>query len=404
MSELDLFKILLTAVCFSLAFFCLFIKAPKEGFVKNFQSVSKTLIFLAVFNLLLWVDKLYMVFLASEFLFLLFLWRPGEKLNLAYGLRGILLFFISFLGCILISGSFVVYSGAGVNLLLSDLKAVAVDLYAVNYLYSIGLVFLIVPLFYRLGVLQFIRRGQLFRQSYSDFILFKSAAVLTLFKYSGAGLFLASLKMQIFIQWALVFSILFLAISSFSESNFSKKITKWMEVNILLVVASGLGFVFDAEGSLEASFYLFTQSAFYFFVLSLTAAYFIKFKGAELSDLDFKGLNFKAPRLTFILTVGLFSLCSFPLLLTFYTRVLALKMTVQTGFYWVSFWSLFASLLCWFSAAQFVMSFYMDKFDVANWSLWDQKSLKDVGVYKASAAVLMLLLLPIVVFYLPVNL
>jgi hypothetical protein len=354
--------------------------------------------FVGLFSILMWSTDFLLVFLLSELLFLFIVFKSKESQKLhAKLLEGFLSFF-SLLGCILIFGSASLFLGEEASMSLADLKSIAPDLYGANYFYSSGCIFVVAPLLYRLGGASFLSLS--FEKKKFDlvFLLFKGTAILTLLKYSTAGFFTVSSNMQILIQWCFVISGLYLALSSFSEGSFSRKLQKWIELQVLMVVFSLLAFMFDGEGELKQAFHLFFQMSLFAVIAMGLNFYLEKFKKSPLSMVDFYGLSSKAPGFSIVLSLSLLSLSSFPLFLTFYARLFLLKTNLETGFYWVSFWSLFISVLCWLSVVQFLLNVYLNKFRLSHWVLWENKALRDFSKLRAVWMSLGVLVAPLWMF------
>jgi NADH:ubiquinone oxidoreductase subunit 2 (subunit N) len=330
--------------------------------------------FLGLFLALNFSHNLILIFVFSELIFIKAMQTSnyGKKL---FDLRGSK---VRLVGLVLILGAIAVNYGAGTSATISFLQSNASALFSADYLFLIGILFIIA------GLLDIL--WSLLRTEYKFFNL-KTMIVglcflFTINKYSAAQFFSVLGQVQILIQWAFVLILLFTAFKSLQVNSFKGALKHLFSNSLVLSLIFTLPFMFDGEGASVVGLIYLLGAFSGHILLFMIGEHFALMKGGELLVDELQGLGEKAPRKTFLLMVAVILALSFPLGAGVLVMSSGVKLILQTGFYWVGFWSLFSTAIIWFFCFQLLEKMYLQNPNDDLWLLWRTKEVSDANGYQ----------------------
>lgn len=373
------------------AFFFLAVLLSRRDLEKRWV-VSQGFQFTGLFLGLIFSHNIILVFVFSELIFIKAFGVRGKKLFTSdlQGLR------IRLVGLIFILGSVAISYGAGKAATLSFLKSNAAGLYSADHTFLIG------SLFFLSGLIKIL--WSLFESDAKDLniktIAVGLALIVAILKYSAADLFAVLQEAQILSQWLCVLSLLFAVGRLLQARYFVNKLKYGLLCSILLSLIFSLAFVFDGQGSQESGLlYLFISSFGILILLSLESR-LRDFKGGDLTMSDLSCLGQVLPRQMFLTVAALILAFAFPLGLGFVVFASGLKLTFQTGFYWVGVWTLFASVGLWLAGLRVYLQIYNTDEAAKVRLLWKTKDLEDIKVLKSLVLLALVLAAPVALLYL----
>ena len=274
---------------------------------------------------------------------------------------------IRILGLLFLLGSVLMSYGYEQIASLSFVKDNLANLYGHDYLLSAASLLILVTSLQSTGTFRIIKS----EESIVSKLLMSILSVLFLLKVSSSGLFSILNESSNLLQWVLVLGFLYYAFESFKETVLIQKIKSWAMGGLVFFLTSSLAYILDGEGDLTAPILTFTSFLLGLFALLFAQSYLVKFKQAELNAGDLKGLYQICPYLAWVFAGSCALLFGLPVTLNALNLFSALKLTIQSGFYWVALWSFVGIFIFWASVVSFVADLFVEKPIRNRWLLWE---------------------------------
>lgn len=314
------------------------------------------------------------------------------------------------LGVVFIFGTSSAQFGSEVFLNIIKLKEASAQLVQVDHLFLVGSTFMLLASLLKVGVFPFhnwipdVYQGANSAVTYYLVTVSKIAALIVLIKLMMAGFLMRADFFQIALQWIVVLSMIFGSLFALQQTSIKRMLAYSGVAHSGYMMMSFMGFGYDGEGAVDAFvFYLFPYvffSGVIFCVLQLLE----NIKGAEISLFDLNGLAKKRPVESFLLLIGVFGVSGMPPFIGFLTKLYILKATVQTGFYWVAFWSLMAAAIGVVYYLNIISKIYFQDSKDGQYTLWSSELKKREPSNLAGALVLLILLISLgSIYYFPLN-
>jgi len=314
------------------------------------------------------------------------------------------------LGLVLVFGASSAQFGNQVFINIEKLKEASTQLVQIDHLFLIGSTFMLLASLLKIGVFPFqnwipdVYQGANSAMTYYLVTVSKIAALLVFLKLMMSGFLLHADFFQIALQWIVVLSMIFGSLFALYQTSMKRILAYSGVAHSGYMMMSFMGFGYDGKGSIDSFVLYLFPYAFFSGLVFFTLQLLEKEKGSEINLFDLNGLVKQRPFASFLLLIGVFGVSGMPPFVGFLTKFYVLKATVQTGFYWVAFWSLMSTAIGMVYYLNIISRIYFREIENGQYTLWSSP-LKEKAFTGVAKAFLILVLIVSVsfIYYFPLN-
>lgn len=416
----DSFTYWVSSAVFLAAIISIYLLQKNKGVEKDRTTELLFLVLNSVLGVLivLWSNSLLVLFVGVELVSLplytmvLLSRKSGytKESSIKYYIMGSVASAFFLLGMVLIYGTSASQFGNDVLLNLELLLGASSDLMAVDHLFLIGSTFMLLAALLKVGVFPMhnwvpdVYQGANTAVTYYMITVAKISAVLVVIKLMSAGLLMGADFFKMAIQWMVVLSMVFGSLFALSQESV-KRIFAYSGIaqsGYMLMAILGLGF--DGRGSVDSLVFYFFPYIFFLGIVFWVLQSLEAKKGADINVADLSGLSKLRPFKASLLLLGVLGVSGMPPLVGFVTKAYVLQMAVQSGFYWVAFWALAASVLSMVYYIKIISRLYFYDHSPESHILWDEPLKEKSFQLSELVWIFLLLLISLVsIYYFPVN-
>ncbi len=334
----------------------------------------------------------------------------GKEFVIKYYILGSVASAFFLLGLALVYGALVGEFEGDVFLNIEGFLGASFMLMKTDYLFLVGSTFMLFSSFFRLGVFPFhgwvldVYHRANTAVTYYMMTVVKIVVILLILKLMSAGFLIENYFFQRVLEWIVVFSMLFGALFASSQESVKKIFIYSGMIHLSYMLMPLLGYGFKGAGSVEALvFYLFPYiffSGLVFYILQKLE----EKKGAYVTVSDLRGLYQRWPKESLILLLSVLGLSGMPPLVGFVTKVYIIKNSIETGFYWVSFWALLAGGVSMVYYLRIIKQIFFYDFNEELHVLWKNPLGEKTFCAKGLLSLLILLGFSLMsIYYFPLN-
>ncbi len=314
------------------------------------------------------------------------------------------------LGLVLVYGSLIGQFKDEVFFNIEGLLEVSLILMKTDYLFLIGSIFMLLSALFKLGVVPFhnwvldICYQANTAVTYYMITVVKITAILFIFKLMSAGFLMENYFFQQTIQWIVVLSMLLGALFACSQESVKKIFVYSGLTQLSYMLMPLLGYSFDGKGSVDALVFYFFSYIFFLGLVFYILQKLEEQKGADVIVSDLIGLHQRWPKESLVLLLGILGLSGMPPLVGFITRVYIIKTSIETGFYWVSFWALLASAMSMVYYLKIINKIFIYDFNQQLHILWENRLVQKTFCIKGVLSLSILVGVSVIsIYYFPLN-